>query len=119
MNEKQIAFMAILHQPHSNKDRKRIKRVHRLVVLPEYQGIGIGSRFLSIIANRYLSMGFHFDIVSSSITVIKCLLKNKKWKLLSKYIANSSSITSKSKIDHNRKSIRNNILVYSCRYIGS
>ena len=51
-NDKIIAFMGVLHQPHGIN--KKIKRVCRLVVLPDYQGIGIATRFLKIIAEYRL-----------------------------------------------------------------
>ena len=54
-NEKIIAFMGVLHQPHGVN--KKIKRVCRLVVLPDYQGVGIATRFLKAIAEHYTKQG--------------------------------------------------------------
>ena len=50
-----IAFMGVLHQPHGKN--AKLKRVSRLVVLPDYQGIGIGYLFLTEIAKQYVSQG--------------------------------------------------------------
>ena len=36
--------MAIIHFPHPIKS---YKKVHRLVILPDYQGIGLGTLFLN------------------------------------------------------------------------
>lgn len=51
----------------------------RLVILPDYQGIGLGIRFLTIIAEKYKSMGFVFHIVTSAKNMIMGLSKNDKW----------------------------------------
>lgn len=53
----------------------------RLVILPDYQGIGLGIRFLTIIAEKYKSMGFVFHIVTSAKNMIIGLHKNEKGKL--------------------------------------
>ena len=52
----------------------------RLVILPDYQGIGLGIKFLTIIAEKYKKMGFEFDIVTSAKNMIMGLSKNKKWR---------------------------------------
>ena len=38
-----VVFFAVLHFPHPRV--KNFKRGHRLVVLPDYQGLGIGHIF--------------------------------------------------------------------------
>jgi len=70
-----IVFIAILHFPHPRC--RNFKRVHRLVVLPDYQGVGIGNAFLNEIAKIYLKQGFRF-IITTTLPTLK--LKNK-WKL--------------------------------------
>lgn len=59
----------------------------RLVILPDYQGIGLGIKFLTIIAEKYKKMGFEFDIVTSAKNMIMGLSKNKKWRF-SRYSVN-------------------------------
>src|SRR5450759_3221630 len=49
--DKPIAFIAVVHI--HMKDR--YYRVTRLVVLPDYQGIGVGKRLLNFIAELYVS----------------------------------------------------------------
>lgn len=72
-----IAFMAVIHNPHPINPK--IKRVHRLVVLPDYQGIGIGKKFLNIVAEKYRSDGWDFSITSSAKNLICALAKDKNW----------------------------------------
>lgn len=101
-NEKIIAFMGVLHQPHGAN--KKIKRVCRLVVLPDYQGVGIATRFLKAIAEHYTKMGYDFSIVTSAKNLIYALNKSNEW-LLQRYSANNCS-SNKSAIDYKRKSMR-------------
>ena len=75
-DDKIIAFMGVLHQP--NGKNKKIKRVCRLVVLPDYQGVGIATRFLKIIAEHYAKQGYDFSIVTSAKNLIKQLETHQK-----------------------------------------
>lgn len=68
-----------MHFPHPIN--KKIKRVTRLVILPDYQGIGLGTKFLDFIADFYAKQGFDFRIVTSAKNLIYALNRNKKWVL--------------------------------------
>ena len=74
-----VAFMAVLHQP--TKQRLDLKRVSRLVVLPDYQGIGIGRAFLDTVAAKYVSEGHMFEIKTSAKNLIHSLRGNPEWRL--------------------------------------
>lgn len=87
--------MGVLHQPSTNK---RLKRVSRLVILPDYQGIGLGSRFLDYIAKLYYKKGFDFSIITSARNLIYSLRKSKKW-CLYRFGLVKDSENGKSKID--------------------
>ena len=56
---------------------KTIKRVHRLVILPDYQGIGLGTKFLNKIAELYFD--YDFMITTSAKNLIKALNKSDCW----------------------------------------
>ena len=71
-----IGFCAVLHQPHSIN--KKIKRVSRLVILPDYQGIGLGTKFLNEIAKMYINDGYDFSIITSAKNLINALKKRKQ-----------------------------------------
>lgn len=74
-NGKEAAFLAILNFP--NPKRSYLK-VHRLVVLPDFQGVGLGTLFLNEIAKRSVRP---FAITTSQPTLIAALIKNKDWAL--------------------------------------
>ena len=69
--------MAVIHQPHPKN--KKIKRVSRLVILPDYQGIGLGTKFLNAIAEMYVKQNYDFSIITSAKNLINTLRKSDKW----------------------------------------
>lgn len=71
-----VAWCSVLHLPHPHV--KNIKKIHRIVVRPDYQGIGLGTHFLSEIANMY-KKNYRITLVTSSPSFIHGLQKNKSW----------------------------------------
>jgi ABC-type lipoprotein export system ATPase subunit len=71
INQELVALCAFIHFPHPHE--RRFKRVTRLVVLPDYQGIGIGNLFCTEMAKRYKEEGFRPIIT----TVLKSLKLDK------------------------------------------
>jgi GNAT superfamily N-acetyltransferase len=56
-------------------------RVSRLVVLPDYQGVGIGKRSLQFMAEYYTSRtGLPFDIITSNPQLVRGTLPDG-WKI--------------------------------------
>lgn len=60
---------------------KNIKKVHRLVVLPDYQGIGIGLKLLNEIGKTYKEKKYRYSITTSSPSLIFALKRDKNWAL--------------------------------------
>lgn len=77
--DKIIGFIGVMHFPHPKNSK--IKRVTRLVILPDYQGIGLGTQFLNFVADFFTKQGFDFRIVTSAKNLIYALNRNKKWSL--------------------------------------
>lgn len=77
-----VGFIGIYHFPHPRN--KKIKKVTRLVMLPEYQGIGLGIRFLNEIAKMYVAKGWDFAIQTSARNLIMSLKKSDNW-ILARY----------------------------------
>lgn len=80
VNNVLVGFISILHFPHPKI--KNMKKVHRLVILPEYQGIGIGVKLLNEIANIYKKQKFRLSITTSSPSLIHTLKKSFLWKCI-------------------------------------
>lgn len=58
LGDKPVAFHAAIHS--TNRDIHSYWRGHRTVVLPEFQGMGIGTRFSDAIAAMYVSKGMRY-----------------------------------------------------------
>lgn len=97
-----VGFCAVLHQPHSVN--KKIKRCSRLVILPDYQGIGLGYKFLNVVAEKYAREGFDFSIVTSAKNFIDKLYNSGRWACIRVGIAKPSNKSDA--IDYNRASMR-------------
>lgn len=93
-----------MHQP--NRYSAKIKRCSRIVILPDYQGIGLGTRFLNVVADYYVSRGFRFHIKTSAKNMIYALKKDERWALRS--YGTTTKTSKKCKIDYNRVSLRTN-----------
>ena len=77
INDEIAGFLSVLHLP--NKD-PRIKKVHRLVILPDYQGAGFGIKFLNEIGEIYKKEKWRFTITTSSPSLIFTLKNNILWR---------------------------------------
>lgn len=89
VNDEVAGFLSVFHFPHSKI--KNIKKVHRLVVLPDYQGAGIGLRMLNEIGKLYKDEKWRYTITTSAPSLINALKKSNKWNC---YKFNRSSETS-------------------------
>lgn len=88
-----------------------------MVILPDYQGIGLGTKFLDFIAKYYTQKGFDFSIKTSAKNLIKSLQKRNDWCFAS-YGKNGCS-SQKNAIDYNRKSLRTECKTASFFYKGN
>lgn len=77
VNGESVAWCSVLHFPHPKA--KNIKRIHRIVVKPDYQGIGLGSKFLAEVAKKYKSEKYRVSLVTSSPAFIHGLSKSDNW----------------------------------------
>ena len=105
-----IGFCGVLHQPNKNP---KLKRCSRIVILPDYQGIGLGYKFLTEIAEMYARKGFDFSIVTSAKNFIFKLYNSPKWTIT--HVGVNKCTSPKSRIDQNRASKRN-VKTASFRY---
>ncbi len=106
-----VCFFAVLHFPHPKV--KNFKKGHRLVVLPDYQGLGIGHIFSSEIAQDFIDKGYRFIITSSTKSLYTQRSKDKKWKVTRK-----GRVSGGAKTAVLRSTISNNKLTYSYEYVG-
>lgn len=74
--------------------------------MPDYQGVGLGRKFVNSVGDMYLAEGYRFHIVTSAKNMIAALKKDPSWALRAYEV--SQRTDSKNAIDYKRKSQRNN-----------
>jgi ABC-type molybdenum transport system ATPase subunit/photorepair protein PhrA/predicted acetyltransferase len=77
INNQIAGFLSVLHFPHPKV--KNMKKVHRLVILPDYQGAGFGIKFLNEIGYIYKKQKQRYVIATSAPSLIFNLKKSKDW----------------------------------------
>ena len=104
-----IAFNAGLALPNGNM--KNAWRGHRTVILPDYQGMGIGVRFSDAIGQIYLEQGLRYFSRTAHPRMILYRENSNLWKPTSKH--------KKLRTDINHKNIFNNYYADNKRLCGS
>ena len=80
-NEKPVAFIGVLPMPSGTI--QNAFRVSRLVVLPDFQGLGIGIKILNIFGSMYKKDNKTLYIKTSNPSLFKGMLRNElNWKLI-------------------------------------
>ena len=77
MDGKLVCHTGVIQAPL----RKGFKQVHRLVVLPDYQGIGIGTQFITFIAHHYNMENFTLKLITTTPAIRFSLDRSNRWKL--------------------------------------
>jgi len=78
-----VAHTGVIHFPM----RKGWKRIHRLVVLPDYQGVGIGVRFINSVSALVASEGHNVNLTTTTPALVGALKHSPKWALVRKGVA--------------------------------
>ena len=71
-------MFSTLHQLSGTK--LNIKRGHRLVILPDFQGLGIGVEIMNFIGDYYKSLGYSLNARMTHFALIKALHRDPNWK---------------------------------------
>jgi GNAT superfamily N-acetyltransferase len=108
--DRPIAFIAVVHI-HM---KARYYRVTRLVVLPDYQGVGVGKRLLNFIAELYTSQTkVPFYILTSNPQIIRGNMDS--WKITR--FGHASRGRGNTRINNEiRHSLRRNRITVSMQY---
>ena len=76
-NDVLVAMASVLPNPIGTL--KFAYRMHRLVVLPDYQALGIGTKINEFIAKLYVDQGDKFYIRTTHLRMIRSLRHNPLW----------------------------------------
>jgi len=117
MNDKPIAFIAVLPLPSGTT--KNAFRISRVVVLPDFQGLGIGIKILNFIGEMYMKDNKKMYIKTSNPALFLGMKNNINNWLICTEISNIKSIKK-----HNKKYTKESIkqikesVTKSYKYIG-
>lgn len=92
INNIPVAFLCYIS--HFGRPANR-KRIHRFVVLPDYQGIGIGKALLDFFGHFLKQRGYVTVLVSSNPALIFGLQKDRNWEVVRKPSYRSYNMLSK------------------------
>jgi GNAT superfamily N-acetyltransferase len=100
--------------------KKGKKRVHRLVVLPDYQGVGIGTAFINAVAEIVNNEGFELNLTTTTPALVGALRKSPRWTLARFGRAKSDFMQYQKKYGleskHFQEATSNNRITYSFWY---
>ena len=114
INKVPVAWCSVLHFPHSKA--KNIKKVHRLVVRPDYQGLGIGMILLNFIGHLYKKNNFRVIITTGLSYFCHVLSKSLSWKCIRKSYV--SPLSGRSKLQELKKTLSTKRITASFEYVG-
>jgi GNAT superfamily N-acetyltransferase len=77
INGQPIGFAAAMFFPHPHV--KNMWKGHRTVVLPDYQGIGLGNAMSEAVGDYYIDQGFRYTSLTSHPAMIGHRVRSKKW----------------------------------------
>jgi GNAT superfamily N-acetyltransferase len=77
-----VAFTSYLHFPHAKT--RNIKMGHRLVVMPDYQGLGIGGRLDDWLGQWLYDQGYRYRNVVAHPAMIAYYSRSPRWATMAK-----------------------------------
>lgn len=110
-----VAMTAILPFPHPHV--KNVWKEHRTVVLPDFQGIGLGNRLSEHVGELLLSIGKRYTSVTSHPSMIHYRAKSNKW-VMTRQPSRLKSPGIKAKVQSNNNTSINR-LTASFEYVGN
>ena len=111
-----VGFLASMTMPSGTI--KNAWRGHRVVILPDYQGLGIGMRFIDAVAQIHIDDGLRFFSRAAHPRMIYYCEKSPLWKPTSKHKLIRKDITIDNNNTYHNYSYDNKRLCGSFEYIG-
>ena len=82
VDDQPAAFCSVMAMPHPKL--KNARRIARIVMLPDYQGIGIGAQLMNTVASAYVADGKQIYATTSHPAVINGLNHSPNWAMVRK-----------------------------------
>lgn len=84
INGQHVAFMGALNRPQSSGNNRPIMGDSRLVVLPDFQGLGLAFVLSEYVASIYKAVGWRFRNYPAHPSFVRSHARSKAWKLICK-----------------------------------
>lgn len=128
-NDELVGFGAILPMPgRFGDDNRKCVSEHRIVVLPDYQGMGIGNAFSEYLGELYLSQGYRYFGKTANPRMGEHRERSDKWKATSSNLRKPKELSEEQLVylvrDKGRNTTKEQVintytrLCYSHEYIG-
>jgi ABC-type lipoprotein export system ATPase subunit/GNAT superfamily N-acetyltransferase len=82
VNGEPAAFCSVMPMPHGKIQNAR--RIARIVMLPDFQGVGVGAHLMNVVASAYVADGKKIYATTSHPAVINGLNNNPNWAMVRK-----------------------------------
>lgn len=112
-----VGFAAAIAFPNGNF--KKAYRGHRTVILPDYQGLGLGSRLSDAVGQMFIESGFRYFSKTAHPRLGEYRDSSPKWRATSKNRKRRQDYTGSTKTKEDGHKMRHkDRLCYSHEYIG-
>lgn len=111
----QIGFICFANYVPTRKGKTRIMHGARVVVHPDYVGLGLGRKLIDETADDVKRQGYRVMAKFSSVPVYKSMKKNPLWRLRDAY----THLTIVGEKMKRKGGFRNRVKTYSFEYIGN
>lgn len=78
--DKPVAFASVLHFPHPKVNN--MKREHRTVCLPDYQGVGIGNVLSDAVGSMVTALGYRYQSQTAHPAMIRSRNNSPNWDMI-------------------------------------
>lgn len=111
-----VGFVGVIHYPQQKYGLTY--REHRVVVLPDYQGVGIGNRISEAVAACFKTTGYPYFSLTSHPAMIAHRRKSPLWRMTRRGVGTSNGSTGLTKGDGKRRRTSRNRLTAAFEYVG-
>lgn len=112
INDKIVCFCGLIPLPL----HKGVKRFHRVVVHPDYQGIGVGTAFIEEICKKFTLKGWDIVLTTTTPALIYKLDSLPNWSLYHQGRV-TSTFEGLDDGDALQRTISNNRVTFSFKYV--
>lgn len=91
MSGEPVAFASVLHFPHPKTPN--MKREHRTVCLPDYQGVGIGNALSDYVGSIVRGLDCRYVSITSHPAMMQSRTRSKYWRMIAKPNATTKTLS--------------------------